>query len=315
MNHIPNANDLLRVQQLIQPYILETQVLHHPDIDRLCGATVFFKCENFQLVGAFKMRGASAAALSRSKEELKKGLTTHSSGNHAQAVARIARELQIPSYIVMPRNAPQTKRNATLSYGATIFDSEATTADRERLVAEVIHNTGAYFIHPYNDYDVISGQATVGMELLKQVSDLDFILAPVGGGGLISGTGLSCSYFSPKTQVIGCEPEQASDAFLSLQHGHIVENKTTNTIADGLRTTIRDKTFQLIQKHIQEIILVSEEEIISAMKYIWQQLKIIIEPSCAVPFAALLKEKEKFKGTRVAIIITGGNVDLDALPF
>jgi threonine dehydratase len=312
---IPNKEDLINIRNLIKPYIIQTQVLTHPEINRICGADVFFKCENFQSIGAFKIRGASAAALLLSEEERKHGLTTHSSGNHAQAVAKIAQILGIKSYIVMPDNAPQIKRNSTLSYGAEIIDCKATTADREATLNSVVEKTGAYFIHPYNDYNVIAGQATAAMELMEQVENLDVVMAPIGGGGLMSGTALACNYFHPTAQVIGAEPKEADDAYQSLKAGYIIENKTTNTIADGLRTTIREKTFGILRDYLNDLITVSESEIIEAMRLIWEKQKIVIEPSCAVPFAALLQQKEKFKGKRVGIIITGGNVDLNNLPF
>jgi len=314
-NTVPTAADLKTVHQVIAPYIIRTAVLSHPYINSICGAEVFFKCENFQNIGAFKMRGATAAALSLSTEELKNGLTTHSSGNHAQAVAKIAQRLGVPAYIVMPDNAPQSKRNGTLSYGAKIIDCKATTADREATLENVVRKTGAYFIHPYNDYNVIAGQATAAMELLEQVEYLDVVMAPVGGGGLMSGTSLACKYFSPGVQIIGTEPKEADDAFQSLKAGHIIENKTTNTIADGLRTTIREKTFSILRENLHDLITVSEEEIIEALRMIWTIQKIVIEPSCAVPFAALLQQREIFKNKRVGIIITGGNVDFDKLPF
>ena len=312
---IPNKEDLINVRNLIKPYIIQTPVLIHPEINRICGADVFFKCENFQSIGAFKIRGASAAALLLSEEERKHGLTTHSSGNHAQAVAKIAQILGIKSYIVMPDNAPQIKRNSTLSYGAEIIDCKATTADREATLNSVVEKTGAYFIHPYNDYNVIAGQATAAMELMEQVENLDVVMAPIGGGGLMSGTALAYHYFHPTAQVIGAEPKEADDAYQSLKVGYIIENKTTNTIADGLRTTIREKTFGILRDYLNDLITVSESEIIEAMRLIWEKQKIVIEPSCAVPFAALLQQKEKFKGKRVGIIITGGNVDLNNLPF
>ena len=315
LQSIPSKEDLINVRNLIKPYIIQTPVLTHPEIDRICGAEVFFKCENFQSIGAFKIRGASAAALLLSEEERSNGLTTHSSGNHAQAVAKIAQILGIKSYIVMPDNAPQIKRNSTLSYGAEIIDCKATTADREATLNSVVEKTGAYFIHPYNDYNVIAGQATASMELLEQVENLDVVMAPIGGGGLMSGTALAFNYFHPSAQVIGTEPKEADDAYQSLKAGYIIENKTTNTIADGLRTTIREKTFGILRDYLNDLITVSESEIIEAMRLIWEKQKIVIEPSCAVPFAALLQQKEKFKGKRVGIIITGGNVDLNTLPF
>lgn len=311
----PSAEELIYVHDKIKPYIIHTPVLSHPHIDELLGAEIYFKCENFQSIGAFKIRGATAAALALTEQERKKGLATHSSGNHAQAVAKIAQMLGIPAYIVMPDNAPAVKRNATLGYGAKVIDCKPTTAEREATLERVVTETGAYFIHPYNDYNVIAGQATAVMELLKQVDNLDAVFTPIGGGGLMSGTSLALKYFAENIKSIGTEPKEADDAFKSLMAGYIIENKTTNTIADGLRTTIREKTFGILKENLDEIYTVSENEIIDAMRIIWEKQKIIIEPSCAVPFAALLQQKDRFKGQRIGIIITGGNVDFKNLPF
>lgn len=313
--NVPNGEDLKLVHNAIKPYIINTAVLSHPDINEMIGAEVFFKCENFQSIGAFKIRGAAAAALALTVEQLKNGLTTHSSGNHAQAVAKIAQILGVPAYIVMPDNAPAIKRNSTLAMGAKVIDCKATTADREATLEKVVAETGAYFIHPYNDYNVIAGQASAALELLEQVEALDAVFAPIGGGGLMSGTALALKSFSPNTKAIGAEPKEVDDAYKSLKAGYIIENQTTNTIADGLRTTIREKTFGILRENIDEIYTVSETEIISAMRIIWEKLKITAEPSCSVPFAALIQQKERFKGQRIGIIITGGNVDLNSLPF
>jgi len=313
--NLPNGLDLKAVHNAIKPFINRTTVLSHPNINAMIGAEVFFKCENFQTIGAFKIRGAAAAALALSEEQLKNGLTTHSSGNHAQAVAKIAQTLGVAAYIVMPYNAPAIKRNSTLAMGAKVIDCKATTADREATLERVVAETGAYFIHPYNDYNVIAGQASAALELLEQVDALDAVFAPVGGGGLMSGTALALKAFSPNTKAIGTEPKEADDAYQSLKAGYIIENKSTNTIADGLRTTIREKTFGILRDNLDEIYTVSEAEILSAMRIIWEKLKITAEPSCSVPFAALLQQKERFRGQRIGIIITGGNVDLNSLPF
>ncbi len=313
--NIPNAEELKLVYNEIKPYVNKTAVLSHPDINSMIGAEVFFKCENFQSIGAFKIRGAAAAALALTEEQLKNGLTTHSSGNHAQAVAKIAKILGVPAYIVMPDNAPSIKRKSTEAHGAKIIDCKATTADREATLERVVAETAAYFIHPYNDYNVIAGQGTACLELLEQVEALDAVFAPIGGGGLMSGTALALKAFSPKTKAVGTEPKEADDAFRSLQAGYIIENTSTNTIADGLRTTIREKTFDILKNNLDEIYTVSEEEIIAAMRIIWEKLKITAEPSCVVPFAALLQQKTRFKNQRIGIIITGGNVDLNKLPF
>jgi threonine dehydratase len=315
LSQIPTAEEIQAVYQSIQTYIHRTPVLSSSSINEIAGCELFFKCENFQKIGAFKMRGAISAALALSKEELKNGLATHSSGNHAQAVAKTASILGVPAYIVMPENAPEVKKAATAGYGAKIIECAPTTAARESKLEEVVAETGAYFIHPYNDYHVIAGQATAAIELMEEVEGLDQIATPIGGGGLISGTALACHYFHPEIKVLGAEPKAVDDAYRSVKAGEIIENKSTDTIADGLRTTIRQKTFEIIRDYVDEIITVDEDEIIEAMKLIWQRMKIIIEPSCAVPLAAVLQQKERFQGQRIGIIITGGNVGLDNLPF
>ncbi len=294
----------------IKPYIHQTPVLTSESIDELAGCRIFFKCENFQKVGAFKARGAMNASLSLSEDERMKGLATHSSGNHAQALARAAKILGTKSYIVMPRTAPEIKKRGVRAYGGEIFECEPTLQAREATLAEVIAKTGATEIHPFNNYKVMEGQATATKELIEAVSPLDYVLAPVGGGGLLSGTALAASFFSPKTMVIGTEPAGSDDAFRSLQSGKI-EEAQSNTIADGLLTKLGDKTFPIIQEGVKEIITVTDEEIIAAMRLIWERLKIIVESSCAVPFAAVLKSKPKFLGKRVGIILSGGNVDLE----
>jgi threonine dehydratase len=249
------------------------------------------------------------AALKLSPEQRAKGIATHSSGNHAQPIARAAKILGVPAYIVMPNNAPEIKKKGVLGYGGKIFECEPTLQARESTLADVIAKTGATEIHPFNNYDVIEGQATAAKELIEETPPLDFILAPVGGGGLLSGTLLSAKYFSPNTVVIAGEPAGADDAFRSLQSGKI-EPSQSNTIADGLLTTLGDKTFPIIRDHVKEVITVTDDEIIAAMRLIWERMKIIIEPSCAVPFAAVLKSKEKFVNKKVGIILSGGNVDL-----
>jgi threonine dehydratase len=299
-----------QAHERIKPYIHHTPVLTSESLDDMAGSRLFFKCENFQKVGAFKARGAMNAALSLTEEQQKKGLATHSSGNHAQALARAAKILGVKSYIVMPRTAPEIKKRGVRGYGGEIFECEPTLAARESTLADVIKKTGATEIHPFNNYEVIAGQATAAKEMIEAVSPLDFILAPVGGGGLLSGTALAAKYFSPKTIVIAGEPAGSDDAYRSLQSGKI-EQAQSNTIADGLLTSLGDKTFPIILENVKEIITVTDEEIIAAMRLIWERLKIIIEPSCAVPFAAVLKDKSKFLGKRVGIILSGGNVDLE----
>ena len=294
----------------IQPYIERTPVLTSASLNELAGCQLYFKCENFQKVGAFKARGATNAALKLSKEERAKGLATHSSGNHAQAIARAGKMLGVKSYIVMPRTAPEIKKRGVRGYGGEIFECEPTLQAREETLAKVIAKTGASEIHPFNNYDVVEGQATCAKELFEQAGGLDIVVAPVGGGGLLSGTALAAKFFSPTTVVMAGEPAGSDDAYRSMQSGKI-EPAQSNTIADGLLTTLGDKTFPIIYENVKEVITVTDEEIIAAMRLIWERLKIIVETSCAVPFAAVLKEKEKFKGKRVGIILTGGNVDLE----
>lgn len=312
---IPTRADIEATHEAIQPLIHRTPVLTCSAIDERAGASLFFKCENFQKVGAFKMRGASNAAVRLSEADRRKGLATHSSGNHAQAVALSAKMLGVPAYIVMPENAPAAKRAATEGYGAQITSCENTLAARESTLQKVVEETGATFIHPYNDYNVIAGQATCAKELLEDVEKLDILTAPVGGGGLMSGTLLSARYFAPGVKVYGAEPEAVDDAYRSLKTGQLQSNTTINTIADGLRTNLGEKTFDILQRELDALFLVTEAEILQAMRLIWERMKIIIEPSCAVPLAAILKNPEMFAGKRVGVILTGGNVDLDRLPF
>ena len=308
---IPTNESIIAAHERIKPHIHQTPVMTSASIDEMAGCSLFFKCENFQKVGAFKARGAMNASLKLSNEQRIKGIATHSSGNHAQALARAAKILGIKSYIVMPRTAPEIKKRGVRGYGGEIFECEPTLAARESTLAEVIKKTGATEIHPFNNYDVMEGQATCAKELFESVPDLDFIIAPVGGGGLLSGTALSAKYFSPKTIVMAGEPELANDAFRSMQSGKIEPASSPNSIADGLLTSLGDKTFPIIHANVKEIITVSEDEIVTAMQIIWERLKIVIETSCAVPFAAVMKEKNKFSGKKVGIIFSGGNVDLN----
>lgn len=310
MNTIPTQADLEAAHLRIRSYINRTPVMHSSVIDALAGCRIFFKCENFQKIGAFKARGAMNAALCLTAVERSKGLATHSSGNHAQALARAANLLNVPAYIVMPSTAPEIKKRGVKSFGGEIFECEPTLQARETTLAVVLQKTGAAEIHPFNNYDVIAGQATAAKELIEDTEPLDFILAPVGGGGLLSGTVLAANYFSANTRVIAGEPEGADDTFRSLQSGKI-EPSQAASIADGLLTSLGDKTFPIIREYVQEVITVSDREIIQAMRMVWEQMKIIIEPSCAVPVASLLKRKEKFSGKKVGIILSGGNVDLE----
>lgn len=306
----PDQSGIEAAHQRIAPYIHLTPVLTSESIDAMAGCIIFFKCENFQKVGAFKSRGAMNAALKLSPEQRTKGIATHSSGNHAQALARAAKILGIKSFIVMPRTAPEIKKKGVRAYGGEIFECEPTLEARESTLAEVVKKTGAVEIHPFNNFDVIEGQATAAKELFEQTGKLDFVVVPVGGGGLLSGTALAANYFSPATIVVAGEPAGSDDAYRSLKSGKI-EMAQSNTIADGLLTTLGDKTFPIIREYVKEIITVTDEEIIAAMRLIWERLKIIVEPSCAVPLAAVLKEKSRFTGKKVGIILSGGNVDLD----
>ncbi len=308
-NNLITKATIEEAHKRIKPFIHRTPVLTSESINDIAGCTIYFKCENFQKVGAFKARGAMNAALSLDATVLKKGLATHSSGNHAQAIARAGKILGVKSYVVMPRTAPEIKKNGVRGYGGEIFECEPTLADREATLAEVVKKTGATEIHPFNNYEVIAGQATAAKELFEETKKLDYIIAPVGGGGLLSGTALATKYFSPTTQVIAGEPAGSDDAFRSLKSGKI-EQAQSQSIADGLLTTLGDKTFSIIKGLVQEVITVTDDEIMAAMRLIWERLKIIVEPSCAVPFAAVLKDKEKFAGKNVGIILSGGNVDL-----
>ena len=315
LTDIPSKADIEATHEAIQPLIHRTPVLTCSAINEIAGAALFFKCENFQKVGAFKMRGASSAAVRLSETERQKGLATHSSGNHAQAVALSAQLLGVPAYIVMPEQAPAAKRAATEGYGAQVTYCENTLAARERTLQEVVAKTGATFIHPYNDYNVIAGQATCAKELLEEVEGLDILTAPVGGGGLMSGTALSARYFGHSLKIYGAEPEAVNDAYRSLKSGTLQFNTTIDTIADGLRTNLGEKTFDILQRELDDIFTVTEAGILRAMRLIWERMKIIIEPSCAVPLAAILQQPDVFAGQRVGIILTGGNVDLGELPF
>jgi len=309
------TEDIIQSHQRILPYIHRTLVLTSQMIDEISGATLFFKCENFQKMGAFKMRGATNAILQLSNEQQQKGVVTHSSGNFAQALALAAKNKGISAYIVMPKNAPEVKKKAVRSYGGIITECEPTLEAREITANQIQKEKGATFVHPFNDYNVILGNASVGKELLEDVPDLDIIVAPVGGGGLISGAALSAISFGNNCKVIGAEPFAVDDAYRSLESGKIESNQSTNTIADGLKTSLGDITFNIINNHVDKIIRITEEEIVEAMRLIWERMKIIIEPSSAVTLAAILKSKQEFSNKKVGLILSGGNVDLKNLPF
>jgi len=311
----PSLEDIRQAHRRIEPFIHRTPVLTSATIDRMAGGEMFFKCENLQKAGAFKIRGACNAVFSLSDDEAKRGVATHSSGNHAAALALAARWRGIPAHVVMPETAPHVKKLAAAGYGAEIVFCKPTLESRERALAEVVARTGAVVVHPYNDLRVITGQATAAIELSEQVQNLDLIIAPVGGGGLLSGTALAVSLVSPRTAVIAAEPERADDAYRSLRSGRIVPSLDPNTLADGLRTSLGDLTFPIIQRYVKDIVLVSEEAIVEAMRCLWERMKILVEPSAAVPLGAVLSRRLDVSGRRVGIIVSGGNVDLDRLPW
>lgn len=312
---VPTLQDIQRAAERIRPYAHRTPVLTSASLDRMVGAHLFFKCENFQKVGAFKFRGACHAVLSLSEEEAARGVATHSSGNHAAALALAARTRGIRAFIVMPKDAARVKKAAVAEYGGQIIFCEPTLTSREATLAEVVQETGATVVHPYNDHRVIAGQGTVALEFIQEVPHLDSLMAPVGGGGLISGTAIVVSELSPDTQVIGVEPAGADDAFRSVRAGRRIPCHQPRTIADGLRASLGDLTFSIIKRRVNRIVTVSEEAIVAAMRIVWERMKIVIEPSAAVPVAALLERKVDLAGQRVGIILSGGNVDLDGLPW
>lgn len=301
----------------IEPFAFKTPVMTSDAIDKLVGAKLFFKCENFQRTGSFKMRGASNAIFSLTDEQAKNGVATHSSGNHAQAVAYAAEQRGIPAYIIMPTNAPKIKIAGVEAHHGQIFFCEPTLEARESTLNQVVEKTGAVFIPPFNDERIIAGQATCAKELIEEVGNLDTVISPVGGGGLLSGTALSTHFLLPNAKTIGAEPALADDAFRSMQSGKIEAVLRTDTIADGLRTSLGEKTFEIISQYVSQVALAKEETIIRAMRMIWEKMKIIIEPSCAVPLAILLDNPQLIESPtqRIGIILTGGNVDLDKLPW
>jgi threonine dehydratase len=307
--------DLKEAEARIRPHAHRTPVLTSSYLDERTGAKLFFKCENFQRIGAFKFRGATNAVFSLAPEELERGVVAHSSGNHAQALALAARLRGTGATIVMPTTASAVKVAAVRGYGAQVVPCQPTVEDREQETERVLRETGGTLIHPYNDRRIIAGQATAAMELLEQVEGLDLILAPVGGGGLLSGTTLAAHHFSPPTRVVGVEPAAADDAYRSLAAGEILPSVDPQTIADGLLTSLGDLTFAVISRLTHSIVTVTEEAIVEAMRTVWERMKIIIEPSAAVPVASLLAGAVDPAGQRVGVILSGGNVDLDQLPW
>lgn len=304
--------DINKAHEIVKQYCHSTPVLSSESINKIAGCNIYFKCENFQKIGAFKMRGASFAISQLSEEQKKKGVVTHSSGNHAQAVALAAQLQNTHADIVMPKTAPQVKVKGVKTYGGNISFCEPTIQARKVTADEIIARKGAIFIPPFNDLRVITGQATCAKELIEEIENLDSIICPVGGGGLLAGTILAAEYFGEGVKVYAGEPQNVNDAYRSLKSGKIEKNQTTNTIADGLMTNLGELNFSIIQQGIENILEVSEEEITSAMRLIWERMKIIVEPSSAVALAAILKNKEIFLGQKLGIIITGGNVDLDS---
>ena len=307
-----HQEDLVNARQRVNPYIHQTPLLSSSFINQLTGASLFFKCENFQKTGSFKGRGATNALLKLSPDV--KAVATHSSGNHGQALAWAAKRQNKKAYIVMPENAPKVKVDAVRNYGGEVIFCEANLEARETTLTEVQRKTGATFIHPYDFWDIIEGQSTAAQEIYDELSP-DILCPPVGGGGLLAGSALATHYFSPSTEVIACEPQMADDAYRSFKSGERLKSHTPKTIADGLLTTLGEKNFGIIKAHVSDIITCSEEGIKAAMKLIWERMKIIVEPSGAVPLACIIEHPGYFTGKKVAIIISGGNVDLARLPF
>ncbi len=312
---IPTYEDIEIAHLRIKRFIHRTPVLTSRSLNEMFGCNLFFKCENFQKVGAFKARGALNAVLSLPQEYLKNGIATHSSGNHAQALAYAGRIVGTKTTIIMPSTSSEVKISAVRGYGAEIIFCEPNQKSREETLAEFVSRTNAKFIHPYDNNFVIAGQGTASKELIEDVEHLDFILTPVGGGGLLSGTSIATKHLSPKTQIFGVEPKGADDAFRSLRDGRIYPSVEPKTIADGLLTSLSERTFTIITKNVNQILTVAEESIIQSMRLIYERMKIIVEPSGAVPFAAIVEYPELFQGGNVGLILSGGNVDLRKLPF
>jgi len=312
---LPRLDSVREASERIVPYVHRTPVLTCSSLDRIVGAELFFKGENFQRSGSFKFRGACNAVFSLSDKEMSRGVGTHSSGNHAAALALAARLRGVPAFIVMPANASEVKKAAVSGYGAQISPCEPSEAGRAERMAEVLKETGATFIHPSNDPLVIAGQGTAALELLEEVPDLEVMMAPVGGGGLLSGTALAATGFCPDVRVLGAEPEGADDAYRSLREGRIIPSVKPQTVADGLLTSLGDNTFPIIKEHVEQIVTVSEEAIIAGMRHVWERMKIVIEPSAAVPVGALLEGKVDLARLRIGVLLSGGNVDLDKLPW
>ena len=313
--YVPTFDDVIVAHDRIRPHIHRTPVLTSSYFNELTGAELFFKCENFQKAGAFKVRGACNAVFGLTEEQARSGVCTHSSGNHALSLSYAAGRRGIPCNVVMPRTAPQAKKDAVRGYGGVITECEPSTSSREEVFALVQARTGGEFVHPYNDPRVVAGQATCSRELLEQVDALDAVIAPIGGGGMISGTCLTMSAVAPGVDVYAAEPKNADDAYRSFKAGRIIADDAPETVADGLKVPLKDLTWHFVSNHVADIFTATEQEIIDAMKMTWTRMKIVMEPSCAVPLATILKNKDVFRGRRVGVVITGGNVDLDSLPW
>jgi len=312
---IPTYDDVLAAHERVKPYIHETPVLTSTRLNEMTGAKLFFKCENLQKAAAFKVRGACNAVFGLTDAEAQIGVATHSSGNHALSLSYAAGRRGIPVTVVMPRTAPQAKKDAVIGYGGKIVECEPSTSSREAVFAEVVAKSGADFVHPYNDPRVIAGQATCSKELLEQVENLDAVIAPIGGGGMISGTCLTISNVAPDVKIYAAEPLNADDAARSFKAGHIIADDAPETVADGLKVPLKDLTWHFVKNHVTDIFTCTEDEIVDAMKLVWKTMKIVIEPSSAVTIACILNNPEVFKDQRVGVIVTGGNVDLDKLPW
>jgi len=313
--YIPTYQDMLDAHDRIKPHIRRTPVRTSDYLNEVTGAELFFKCENFQEPGAFKVRGASNAVFGLDDEQAKRGVATHSSGNHASCLSYAAKLRGIPCNVVMPSTAPQAKKDTVARYGGVITECAPSTTSREAAFARVQAETGGDFVHPYNDPRVIAGQGTCAREFMEQTDGLDIVVAPIGGGGMISGTCLTLSHQAPDVQIIAAEPEQADDAYRSFKASHIIADDAPKTIADGLLVPLKELTWHFVSNHVTDILTASETEIVEAMKLTWKHLRIVMEPSSAVPLATILKNKDRFAGKRVGVIITGGNVDLDRLPW
>lgn len=313
--NLPTYDDVLAAHERIRPYIHRTPILTSTQIGEMIGATLHFKCENLQKAGVFKARGACNAVFGLPDSMTAKGVATHSSGNHGLALSYAAWRRGIPVSVVMPHTAPQAKKDAVRAYGGTIVECEPSTSSREAVFAEVVAKSGADFVHPYNDERVIAGQATCAKEMIEDLGELDAIVAPIGGGGMISGTCLTVSTIAPNIKIYAAEPEQADDAYQTFKTGKLVAYDAPVTIADGLKVPLKDRTWHFVRNYVTDVLTVTEREIIDAMRLTWARMKIIIEPSSAVAVASILKNRELFAGKRVGVILTGGNVDLDKLPW